>query len=174
VRDHGDAAARTGHPSISDGFFDYCLFDVVILARDSASSLGACLESVAGCPVVVAVDTRSSDATSELARASGARVEHVAWQGGFGAQRNEAGRLASHDWVFFLDADERASQGLLDEIRTLLSEGPKFAAYSCPRRNTLLGRRMEAGGWWPDRQIRLINRLEASYSGVVNETVDLP
>jgi hypothetical protein len=94
--------------------------------------------------------------------------------GGFGAQRNKAALLASRDWVLFLDADERASPGLIDEIQQVLSEGAKFPAYSCPRRNTLLGHRMTAGGWWPDRQVRLINRLEASYAGVVHEIVDVP
>ena len=62
---------------------------------------------------------------------------------------------------------------LVDEVQRVLSKTPEFAAYSCPRRNVLMGQTMKAGGWWPDRQARLLNRLEAKYTGAVHERIDL-
>ncbi|HZT95998.1 MAG TPA: hypothetical protein VFB34_04090, partial [Chloroflexota bacterium] len=56
----------------------------------------------------------------------------------------------------------------------LLIRGPDMPAYSIPRRNNLLGRWMKAGGWWPDRQVRLINRLDGWYTGRIHERVELP
>ncbi len=146
---------------------------MVILARDSAATLGDTLDSVKDCQVVVAVDARTTDSTADVAAAHLARVEPLVWQGGFGAQRNAAALLSPCDWILFLDADEQASPELVDEVQRVLSKTPEFAAYSCPRRNVLMGQTMKAGGWWPDRQVRLLNRLEAKYAGAVHERIDL-
>src|SRR5579884_59091 len=148
---------------------------VVVLARDAEDILGPCLESLAGFhPVMVVVDGRSADGTAALAERWGAVVKRLPWQGGFAAQRNVAAGLADSDMVFFLDADERVTPDLREEIDRLLRGGPSRPAYSVRRRNNLLGAWLRFGGWWPDRQVRLVNRLEAKYVGAVHERVDLP
>jgi hypothetical protein len=147
---------------------------VVVLARDAATTLDACLTSLRPfSDVLVVVDTRSVDGTEEIARRHGATVVHLPWQGGFAAQRNAAATLARHDWVLFVDADEEVTPALATEVLQTIEHGPNKPAYSVPRRNNLLGRWMKAGGWWPDRQVRLINRLEVHYIGAVHERVEL-
>ena len=81
---------------------------VAIIARDAQSQIGACLESVAFADDVVVVDSGSADATCDVARAHGARVETRQWQG-FGKQKQHAVSLARHDWVLCLDVDERVT-----------------------------------------------------------------
>jgi O-Antigen ligase len=76
--------------------------------------------------------------------------------------------------VFFLDADEQMTEGLKAEIDGLFEQDLRLPAYSVPRQSHHFGRRLRHGGWWPDRQTRLLNRLEASFIGAVHERVDLP
>src|SRR5206468_4733065 len=89
---------------------------VLFLAKDEADRLPAALASVSWADEVVVADTGSSDATIEVARASGARVVSIPWEG-WVASRNRALHEAAHDWVLFLDADERVSPELRDELR---------------------------------------------------------
>ncbi|MCL4810283.1 MAG: glycosyltransferase family 2 protein, partial [Thermoanaerobaculia bacterium] len=88
---------------------------VVIIVKDEADRLGPALESVAWAEEVLVADTGSTDGTEDLARATGARVETVPWEG-YVSARNRALSLATHDWVLVLDADERISPGLREAI----------------------------------------------------------
>jgi len=69
---------------------------------------------------VLVVDNNSSDDTGALARAAGARVVTDPWAG-FAAQRNVALDHATSDWVLEVDADERITPELADEIRAVLA-----------------------------------------------------
>jgi (heptosyl)LPS beta-1,4-glucosyltransferase len=149
-------------------------YSVVIIARDAATTIEGAIASVgAGIPVIVAVDSRTTDSTADQATALGAACQAIAWSGSFAELRNQALAMAPTDWVFFLDADEQMSPDLNQEIESLFRAGPTLPAYRFPRRNNLLGRWMKAGGWWPDRQVRLVNGLTARYVGAVHEAVDL-
>ena len=95
-----------------------------MIVRDEAELLPGCLASVRGVvDEIVLVDTGSRDATPELARAAGARVESRVWSADFSAARNAALELASGDWVLVLDADER-----LREPQTARKALEEFAA----------------------------------------------
>jgi len=106
---------------------------------------------------VLVIDGGSSDKTVKIAEEMGAEVvRYVQKETNFSKWRNEAMRHAQHDWVFYLDADERISadlQKFLAEGKMLNAKG--FGAYAVPRENYYLGKRVKHGGSWPDYVIRL-------------------
>ena len=77
----------------------------IVITKNEAANIGECLDSLAFCDERIVVDCGSTDATVEIARAKGARVEFHEWRG-FGPQKNYALSLANGTWVFSLDADE--------------------------------------------------------------------
>ena len=149
---------------------------VAIIARDAADTIERCLLSLQWADsLLVVVDDRTRDATAELARSIGARVELHGFED-YARQRNAALRIADSDWVLFVDADEVATPELAEEVRCItgLYEGAA-PGYWIPRRNIILGRWVRHAGWSPDYQMRLLRRADASYreDRIVHELVDL-
>ena len=149
---------------------------VVILTLNEARFLPECLASVAGLGErVLVVDSGSSDGTVEIARQLGAEVVYRAFTG-FAEQRNAALALVTQPWVLFLDADERLTRPLQQEIRrAIASAADDVVAFAIPRRNRVLGRELRGGGWWPDYQVRLMRVGRARYTPgrEVHETVEV-
>jgi glycosyltransferase involved in cell wall biosynthesis len=92
---------------------------LVVIARNEAPLIAGCLDSVSFAAEKIVVDAGSTDATVAIAIAHGARVVHQEWLG-FGAQRNFATTLVSCDWILVLDADERLSPELAQELERRL------------------------------------------------------
>jgi glycosyltransferase involved in cell wall biosynthesis len=134
------------------------------MACDEERHIGACLQSVAGLAdeVVVLLDTRSQDRTAEICRAHGARVYVEPWRG-YAGQRNRALTLCRGEWVLFVDADERVTSELRQEIRHVLPASAAIAGYAIPRYNIFFGHILRGGGWYPDHQLRLLRRVQARY-----------
>jgi glycosyltransferase involved in cell wall biosynthesis len=130
----------------------------LIIAKDEEQHLPDCLESVAFCDEVLVIDSGSTDRTRELAAAAGARVLLRAPWPGFAAQRNKGFEEARHDWVLFLDADERISPALRAEVQALRARGFDKAGYRVPRVAHYLGRWVRGTDWYPDWQLRLFDR----------------
>ena len=105
---------------------------VTIITLNEAAHIGAAIDSVAWADEIVVVDSGSTDATTEIARAKGATVMHRDWSG-WVDQKNFAAERAAHDWIFSLDADERIPPALAGEIRELLSGEPPMRGYRVPR-----------------------------------------
>ena len=143
------------------------MISVAIIARDEERHIGEAIRSagvVAG-EVVVLVDTRTVDRTAEVAARAGARVCHEHFRS-HAAQRNRALTLCQGSWVLFLDADERLTPELASEIAGLGlgdADEQRYSAYSMPRHNLYWNRRLRGGGWYPDRQLRLLRREAAHY-----------
>jgi (heptosyl)LPS beta-1,4-glucosyltransferase len=131
-----------------------------VIARDEEANIADCLRSLAWTDERLVVDGGSRDRTVEIARRCGARVEQRPFTN-FAEQRNAALDWASGEWVFFLDADERVGRRLANEARAALDR--EVAGFWVPRRNVILGHRMRGGGWWPDKQLRLLRRERARY-----------
>lgn len=145
---------------------------VVIIARDEEGSIGEALDSVKWADEVVVVDSGSNDRTVEIARARGARVLVTSDWPGFGAQKNRALDQATRDWVLSIDADERVTPELRDEIAAVVAANGPHDAYEVPRLSSYCGRFMRHGGWWPDRVTRLFRRGRARFSDdLVHERV---
>jgi glycosyltransferase involved in cell wall biosynthesis len=135
---------------------------VVIVAKNEARDIAACLESARWAEERLVVDTGSGDDTMARAAAAGARVLQHEWLG-YAATKNWAFTQASHDWILSLDADERVSAELAREIRTVVQGEAPLAAYELPRRFHFQGRWLRHGGCYPDWQLRLFRRGRARY-----------
>jgi glycosyltransferase involved in cell wall biosynthesis len=142
----------------------------IVIARNEAAKIEACLDSVAFCDERIVVDSGSDDATVALAEAKGARVVQHAWEG-FGPQKNFALSLAQGEWVLSLDADERVSPELASQIAQAVSGG-QADGYEMPRLSSFCGRPMRHSGWYPDYVLRLFRRGRARFSDdLVHERV---
>jgi glycosyltransferase involved in cell wall biosynthesis len=142
----------------------------IIIAKNEARNIGACLDSLAFCDERIVVDGESDDGTPEIARAQGARVVTAAWHG-FGAQKNLALSLAGGDWVLSIDADERVSPVLAQAIEDAVGRHG-VDGYEMPRRSSFLGREMRHSGWSPDFVLRLFRRGHARFTDdLVHERV---
>lgn len=147
---------------------------VIIPTHDEEETLPDCLESVRFADEILVVDSFSTDRTLEIARARGARI--VQREYGYSAQqKNWAIPQARHEWVLLVDADERVTPGLRDEILRLLEEGPAADGYRIRRSNFFLGKRIRFCGWGTDHVIRLFRRDVARYQDrQVHAEIDLP
>lgn len=136
----------------------------VVLTKNEARHVGDCLDSLAWCDERVVFDGFSTDGTVEVARARGARVVQQPFEN-FAAQRNSSLDGVDAVWVFFVDADERATPALAEEVqRVIRYEGARArAGWWVPRHNYMIGHRMRGGGWYPDYQLRLLRRDKARY-----------
>jgi glycosyltransferase involved in cell wall biosynthesis len=146
---------------------------VTVITRNEAANIDAALASVAWADEIVVIDAESTDETPAIARRRGARVEVRPWPG-YSAQKNYAATLASHDWILSLDADERVTPALADEIRSTLSAEPAHRGYRIPRISHYLGRWIRGTDWYPDYQLRLYDRRAGEWNGrPVHESVTL-
>ena len=134
----------------------------VIITKNASSQLAKCLESVSFCDEVLVVDSGSSDDTIMLARSAHATVIEQTWLG-YGPQKRFAVARASNDWVLCIDADERISGPLRDNILAEL-RAPAARVYAMSRCNRFLGRWLRHGEGYPDWCVRLFNRKDAQWS----------
>jgi glycosyltransferase involved in cell wall biosynthesis len=142
----------------------------IIISKNEAANIGACLEHLAFCDERIVVDCGSSDCTVEVANAKGARVVSHPFDG-FGPQKNYALSLATGDWVLSIDADERVSPALARAIKAAVTKGGADA-YEMPRLSRFLGRVMRHSGWYPDYVLRLFRNGCAHFSNdLVHERV---
>lgn len=135
---------------------------VALITFNEVANLPRALQSVSWAQEIVIVDSGSTDATREIAEASGARFFVEPWKG-FGRQKNLAIGHATEEWILSLDADEEVSAALTDEIHELLAGKPRFDAYRIPRLNHFLGRPLRHGGYWPDPKLRLFRKGAAQF-----------
>jgi len=144
---------------------------VTIITLDEAAHIAGAIDSAAWADEIVVVDAGSVDDTLAIARGKGARTETRAWTG-YVDQKNFAASLASHHWIFSLDADERIPPPLAAEIRAVLSTEPPHHGYRVPRVTYHLGRWVRTTDFYPDYQTRLYDRRKARWRGrYVHESV---
>ncbi len=154
----------------------------IIIAKNEEEKISDCLESIFWCDEIILIDTGSSDKTVTIAKRKNAKVFKFT-KGSYCDWRNEGLKHVNGKWVLYIDADERVTPELKDEIIKLISsfqflisglqspisnEVP--TAYAIPRRNIILGREMKHGGWWPDyvKRLFLKNKLK-KWTGDLHE-----
>jgi glycosyltransferase involved in cell wall biosynthesis len=134
-----------------------------VIARDEERNLPECLQSIAFADeVLVVVDPTTRDRTREVALAHGARVEEHEFEN-FARQRDAALRFATGDWVLFVDADERVTPALRTEATSRVRAPEGYRGFWIPRLNYLMGRVVKHAGWYPDYQLRLLERGAAQF-----------
>jgi len=118
---------------------------------------------------IIILDTGSTDATIELAKAFGAQVYTAEWNDDFGAMRNKLLSFATKDWVLMLDADEQITPENSDRIQQLMVKQGK--AYSCTILNIFPYQIIKS--LLPINATRLFRRdLGLSYVERIHESVD--
>jgi (heptosyl)LPS beta-1,4-glucosyltransferase len=137
------------------------MITAAVIARDEERNIAACLETMAWADERLVLDGGSADRTIELCREAGARVEQRPFDD-FARQRNAAMALAAHDWILFVDADERVTPELAAEARETAARAGHHG-YFVPRFNYIFGKVIRHTGWYPDYQMRLLDRRQARY-----------
>ena len=156
---------------------------VILITNNESSNILDCLASVSFADQIIVVDSGSTDDTVELARTAGAHVVQTTDWPGFGAQKNRALDLATCDWVFSIDADERVTAELAEQLKDAInfefkndskndrkkdSRSNKHLgqhdAYDAPRLTQFCGQWIRHCGWSPDHVLRLFKRGSARFS----------
>lgn len=146
----------------------------VILTYNEAHNIDWCVLSVRdGVDAVIVWDSGSTDDTVARARRAGALVVQRPFDN-YAGQRQAALDAIDAEWLLFIDADERVTPALMDEIRAAAARADA-AGYWIPRRNWIVGHEMRGGGFTPDYQLRLLRRSAARYAPErqVHEVVEL-
>lgn len=142
---------------------------VCVICLNEAQNIVDCLRSVEWADDIVVVDSGSTDGTVELARQFTDRVVFHEWIGCV-QQREYSVSLARHDWVLCMDADERISEALAeeirDELRRIAAGDARADGFTIPRRVRYLGRWIRWGGWYPDRKLRFFRKAAGHVEGV--------
>ena len=136
---------------------------VIVITKNEAHNIAACLESVKFADQIVVLDSGSTDDTVAIAQAMGAQV-HVSteWRG-FGPQKNQALQHAMGLWVLSIDADERIPPNLAKEILAVIQSG-QSNAYALARQTQFCGQWIRYCGWTPDHVVRLFRRGQATFT----------
>jgi glycosyltransferase involved in cell wall biosynthesis len=138
----------------------------ILVCYNEEENIAACLQSLQWCDEIVVVDSFSTDRTVEICRQYTERLIQRAWEG-FRDQKAFAHSQATKEWVLLVDADERVSPELREEIRyALTTYGSEYAGFSMPRLVYYLRRWWWRGGWYPDYDVRLFRRECASWGGM--------
>jgi len=123
-----------------------------------------CLESVKWADEIIIIDSYSSDATVSIAQEYTQKVVRKEWPGMVGPQRNVGLEIAEGKWVLFLDADERVTDELRNELITLATSGTfhNFTAAAIPRKNFFFGKWLRSS--YPDYTLRLLKKGKGSFN----------
>ena len=156
------AAARLAAPTSAERI----PVSVMVFTLDEEIHLPACLDALRWCDDVIVVDSLSTDGTEELCRRAGVRFYRNRFTG-FGDQRNWA--LAhcrpQHQWVLILDADERVTPELVEELKGCLATvPPEIGAFRIRRRFHMWGKWLRHSSLYPTWVVRLVRRDRVRFS----------
>ena len=135
----------------------------IIPTYNEAVNIAEAIASVTFADEILVIDSYSTDETVAIAVSLGASVIQRKFDD-FSSQKNYAISQAKNDWIFVLDADERVSDELKNEIEHTL-ENPTKSAYSIRRENYFAGKKIKYSGWQTDKVTRLFNRKNSKYNG---------
>jgi glycosyltransferase involved in cell wall biosynthesis len=147
---------------------------VVIIALNEEDriedALKSCLEVA---DEIVVVDSYSTDKTVDIAKKYGAKIFEKTFVD-YGTQKNFALQMAENEWILNLDADERVSDSLKDEI-VKLKKGKDIQAdgFLINRKTSYMGRWIKHSGWYPDRKLRLFRKKKSRWQGRIHERLTL-
>lgn len=148
------------------------MLSVVIITKNEFDQIRECLESVQWADEIVVLDSGSTDGTVDICRKYTDKVFETDWPG-FGPQKNRALEKAAGDWVFSIDADERVSPELRQEIEQAMTS-TQYQGYEIPRSSHYCGRRIRHSGWWPDYIVRLFRSDSSRFTdSLVHEHVEV-
>ncbi|MEP7145656.1 MAG: glycosyltransferase family 2 protein [bacterium] len=140
----------------------------LIICRDEEKNIEECIKSILWCDEVIVIDSFSKDETLNIAGKFTDKVFQNEWNG-FAEQRKYALTKAGYDWIFVIDADERCSKDLENEIRSIIQkENISENGFEIPRKSFFLDKWIKHGGWYPNYQLRLFRK---AFAGVTDRLV---
>ena len=144
-----------------------------IIAKNEAHRIAPCISSAQGLvSEVVVIDGDSTDNTAQVCKDLGARVYTRTFDG-FATQKNFALSKVTAEWALNLDADERLSPALKEEILRAV-KAPQTAGYYLPFCNYFLGKKMRFSGLNKEKHLRLVRTAKAHYvGGLVHEGLEV-
>lgn len=148
------------------------MISAILIVKNEAHHLKDCLTSISWADEIIVVDSGSDDGSQKICKQFNCRLLETDWPG-FGPQKNRALDLATHDWIFSIDADERVSPKLRDEILKIVESTPEDG-FDIPRNSTYCGRFIKHAGWTPDYVLRLFRKDKGRFSNdKVHEKVNV-
>lgn len=147
---------------------------VVIITLNEEDRLEDALKSCTGvADEIVVVDSYSTDKTCEIAEQYGARIFKNTFVD-YGSQKNIALDYASYDWILNLDADERISDQLKNELTSFKNKTETDVdGFLINRKTAYLGKWITHSGWYPDRKLRLFKKSKSRWQGRIHEALIL-
>ncbi|MBI2617160.1 glycosyltransferase family 2 protein [Candidatus Gottesmanbacteria bacterium] len=137
----------------------------IIITRNEAANIESCIRKLSFAREVIVVDNDSSDLTAQIAKTSKAQVFRIPGVD-FSYLRNVGKEKATSEWLFYVDADERPSDGLIAEMQQAIQK-TKFSAFEILRQNYFFGKIWGS----PERMIRLIRKgALLGWQGSLHET----
>ena len=147
---------------------------VIIPVKNEQTNIKACLESVEWADEVYVVDSQSTDETVEIAQHAGAEIVQFHYDGKWPKKKNWAldNLKFRNEWILILDADERITPELRDEIADAIGRG-EFDGYYINRKFIFLGRWIRHCGWYPSWNMRLFKHRLGRYEFLGEGTTDM-
>lgn len=144
---------------------------VVIITKNEERNIEECLQSVAWADEIIVVDSGSEDKTVDICEKFGAKILQHPIDKGLNFNKNLGNDAASGDWILSLDADERVSPELAEEVKNSLIRPVEYAGFLVPRKNYFLGQWIKGAGWWPNAIIRFFQKGKGKWPPGVHEVV---
>lgn len=135
---------------------------IVVITKNEENNIADCLKSAAWTDEIVVLDDASTDNTVNIARQFTDKVFSRKMDNE-GRHRNYAYSLAKNKWVLSLDADERVTPELAEEITALLKTGMKDNHYTIPIKSFIGKRWIRHSGWYPAPKVRLFDKNAFKY-----------
>lgn len=144
----------------------------VIITKNEEKNIGRCITSLQEvADEIIVVDSFSTDKTKEICEQYKLRFEQRAFKD-YSDQKNYANKIASHNFILSIDADEALSEQLKTSILKM-KEGTDIEAFYCHRLTNYCGQWIHHSGWYPDTKLRLFDRRKAQWQGKIHETITL-
>ncbi len=146
---------------------------VIVLAYNEEENLPDCLKSASFASEIILVDSGSTDKSDDIAKAFGCRILQRPFNGDYAAQRNFAIANANNEWVMMLDADERITPKLAEEIKEAVRSNDDIC-WRISRENHFAEGKVLHGVLRPDKVERLFKKNNAKYEGMIHERLQCP
>jgi len=144
------------------------MISAVVLTKNEEKNIVDCLESLSWCDEIIIVDDDSEDRTAEISKKFSAKVFIRNLNSDFSKQRNYGLEKANGDWILFIDADERVSKKLKEEIESKI-KNDKSSGYLIKRTDTIWGRKLKYGETGNIVLLRLARKNNGKWEGKVHE-----
>ena len=135
---------------------------VIVITYNEEKNIYDCLNSVKWADEIVVVDSKSTDKTVDIAKSFTDKVYEKEWEG-YAENKNFALSKTTSEWILWLDADERVTNDLAQEIIKTINTDSDIDGYELARKAFFLGRWIKHCGWYPGYVLRVFKRENAPF-----------